>query len=440
MKKHFNYNRSYKLFREMQKYVQGGVSSGTRLWTDVCPTAVPCSIFVKKAYGSKITDVDGNEYIDYRLGFGPIILGHSFPAIHTAVHKADEKGLVYALDTEVELEVAKKICKVVPCAEKVRFANSGTESTMTAIRLARGYTKKEKILKFQGHYHGHHDYVLFSTQHCGFDVCKEPVSLGIPRVIEDLLFVEAWNDFAGVENTIKQHHREIAAVIFEPVMANATVIPPEPGFLQHLRELCDAYNIMMIFDEVKTGFRLGLGGAQKLFKVTPDLATFAKSLGNGYPIACVAGKSDIMSMIRKGGVFHGGTYAANPVSLTAANATLDYLMKKDVYGKIAVHGEKLMNGIEQAMRDHKIRGIVQGYPSLFHFVFTDKEKITTFKDLETADFTLFGNIHTPLLQEGVMIDQDPEEPMYLCYSHSNSDVKKTLAAFDRVFSTVSYQK
>jgi len=433
MKKPFHYTTSFKLFQEMQKYVQGGVSSGTRLWTDVCPTALPCSIFVKKALGSHLWDVDGNQYIDYRLGFGPVILGHSFPAVHQAVHRADTKGLIYALDSEVELEVAKKIHNVVPCADKVRFANSGTESTMTALRIARGYTKKEKVLKFHGHYHGHHDYLLFSTQHCGFNVCKEVASEGIPQAIQDLLYVEAWNDFEGVEKTVKQHHREIAALILEPVMANATVIPPEPGFLKHVRELCDQYNIVLIFDEVKTGFRLGLGGAQKLFKVTPDLATFAKSLGNGYPIACVAGKEDIMSVVRRGGVFHGGTYAANPVSLTAANATLDFLMKRDVYGRIALHGRKLMKGIEQMMHDHHLDGVVQGYPGLFHFIFTCKDKVTTFKDLEECDFGLFVKVHAPLLQEGVMIDQDPEEPMYLSYSHSGGDVTKTLDAFDRVF-------
>ena len=329
---------------------------------------------------------------------------------------------------------------MVPCAEKVRFANSGTESTMTAIRIARGSTKKEKIIKFQGHYHGHHDYLLFSTQHCRFDICKEPASLGIPKVIGDLLFVEKWNDFEGVEKTIKQHHREIAAIILEPVMANATVIPPEPGFLRHLRELCDKYNIVMIFDEVKTGFRLGLGGAQEMFHVTPDLATFAKSLGNGYPIACVAGKKEMMSMIRKGGVFHGGTYAANPVSLTAANATLDYLMKKDVYERIGLHGKRLMKGMEHVLQEQKIRGIGQGYPSMFNFIFTNKEKIITFNDLKSADFDLFEKIHTPLLREGVMIDEDPEEPMYLSYSHSNADVKETLEAFSAVCSRVNVRK
>jgi glutamate-1-semialdehyde 2,1-aminomutase len=431
--KKFVYARSHHLFKEIQKYVQGGVSSGTRLWTDVCPTDLPCSIFVKKAFGSRITDVDGNEYIDYRLGFGPVILGHSFPAIHKAVHKADEKGLVYALDNETEIAVAKKIHQAVPCAEKIRFTNSGTESTMTAIRVARGYTNKEKILKFHGHYHGHHDYLLFSTNHCSFEPCKEPASLGIPHALQDLVHVEEWNDFEGVENTLKQHHNEIAAMILEPVMANATVIPPAPGFLKHLRELCDRYDVLLIFDEVKTGFRLGMSGAQGLFKVIPDLATFAKSLGNGYPIACVAGKNDIMSMIRKGGVFHGGTYAANPVSLTAANATLDYLKHKDVHGKIDGYGRKMMKGVQQALDEHSLPGIVQGYPGIFSFIFTNKEKITSFNQLEKCNFELFAKIHTPLLKEGVMLDQDPEEPVYTCYSHNTKDLQQTLEGIHAVF-------
>ncbi len=432
----FKYNKSYKLFKEIKKYVQGGASSGTRLWKNICPTDLPCSIFVKKAFGSRIIDVDNNEYIDYRLGFGPVILGHSFPAIHKAVHTADEKGLVYALDNEMEIKVAKKIQSIVPCAERIRFTNSGTESTMTALRIARGYTKKEKVIKFEGHYHGHHDYLLFSTHHCSHGIYKEQSSIGIPTVIKNLIYVEEWNDFSGVEKTIKKHHKDIAAIIFEPVMANATVIPPEPGFLKHLRELCDKYNIVMIFDEVKTGFRLDIGGAQKLFKVTPDLATFAKSLGNGYPIACVAGKKEIMSVIRKGGVFHGGTYAANPVSLTAANATLDFMKRKNIHSYIFSYGKKLMRGIFEIFADYKIEGIVQGFPSMFQFMFTNKEKIKNYDELLYCDFKKFAKIHTPLLKNGVMLDEDPEEPMYICYSHNKKDLNETLNAFYNVLKLV----
>ena len=428
-----DFDKSFALYNKAQKFLPFGVSSNARLWRTVCPTYAPCSIFIDHARGSHIWDVDGNEYVDYRLGYGPVILGHAFPQVHAAVHKAALRGQVYALDNELEIVLAEMMCKMVPCAEMVRFANSGTEATMTALRIARGYTKKEKIVKFEGHYHGNHDYVLFSTDtpFQKLQAVPEPIpaSLGIPGVLNDLVYVERWNDFVGIESTLKAHHNEIAAVILEPIMGNAAVIPPAAGFLAHLRELCDRYGVLLIFDEVKTGFRIADGGAQQLFGVKPDIAAFSKSLGNGYPIAAIAGRRDVMGVVGPMKVVHGGTYSANPISLTAAITTLTLLKKHPVHEHIKSYGSRLMKGMGRTFSDSKIDCIVQGFPQMFQVLFTD-EPVTEYRDLERVDMGLFGRFQYELLRRGVMIDEDNEEPIFVCYSHGARELKHTLWALD----------
>ena len=380
-------------------------------------------------------DVDGHKYIDYRLGFGPVLLGHSHPAIRKAVHRAEKQGQVYALNNELEIAVAKQIISMAPCAEKVRFAMSGTEATMATLRVARGFTKKEKIVKFAGHYHGNHDYLLFSTEPPFGWPTSKPIasSLGIPSALQHLILVEEWNNFTSIEQTLRKHHHTIAAVICEPVMGNATVIPPLPGYLQHLRELCTRYDVLLIFDEVKTGFRLAAGGAQQYFNVKPDLAAFAKSLGNGYPIAAIAGRSDVMDIIGAKKVYHGGTYSSNPVSLTAAHATLNILRNGDVYATIGSYGSRLMSGIAKLFRDYQIPGLVQGFPGMFQFVFIDHD-VNTYDDLKDADMGQFARLHTHLLNHGVMLDEDNEEPIFVSASHSNTDLRQTLKALEHGFS------
>ena len=433
MKKINKFDKSMKLFEEASKYLPAGVSSNARVWKGaICPSYMPCSIFIKKAYGSHIWDVDGNEYIDYRLGYGPVILGHSFEYVRKAVHEAETKGTVYALDNELEITVAKKIKSLVKCADMIRYANSGTEATMTAIRLARWYTDKEKIIKFEGHYHGHHDYLLFNTFPPFDSVRRKPIpaSYGIPERIKDYIIIEDWNDFGSIERTVKKYHNEVAAIICEPVMGNAAVMPPEEGYLKHLRKLCDDYGIVLIFDEVKTGFRLSKGGAQGVYNIKPDLATFAKSLGNGYPIAALVGIQDIMEEIAPNKVLQGGTYSGNRISLTAANATLDFLNKKDVFRYLNKYGKKLMRGIQDLFEDHKINAIVQGFPEMFQFLFTKKDKIITYRDLKFCDMQLFAKLQFELLKRGVMIDEDNGEPMYTCYSHNEKDLQDTLGAIE----------
>lgn len=429
--------KSMELFSEALKVMPGGVSSNARLWqtAQFCPIYTPCTIFAKKAFGSHIWDVDNNKYIDYRLGFGPIILGHSYPPVTKALNAAEKRGTIYALDNELELEVAKTIIEMVPCAEMVRFSVTGTEATMHAIRAARAYTKKEVIVKFEGHYHGAHDYLLYSTSP-PYDTKIRPyaMSRGIPKAIEKLVMVETWNNFQAIESTVKKHHRKIAAIITEPMMGNASGIMPKPGYLKFLKELCDRYGIVLIFDEVKTGFRVSRGGAQELYNVTPHLATFAKSMSNGYPMSAIAGEEEIMRLFGPGhkGVTQGGTYASNPLSLTAAKATLNILKSRNVYSRLNNYGTKLMKGIKRILTDNDVMNVVQGHPTMFQYICTNnKSEIHNYRELKSNyGMDLYSKIQYWLLTQGVLLDEDSQECFYTCLSHSKEDLKATLKAFE----------
>lgn len=430
-----NLNESMKLYKESAKLFPAGVNSNARAWRTTCPTYMPCTLFIKKAIGSKIWDVDGNKYIDYRLAYGPIILGHSHPAVHKAVHAMDEKDVLDAFEHENAIEAAMRIKKCMPSVELMRFCNSGTEATMSAVRVARAYTKKNKILKFDGHYHGHHDYLLFSTHHrYGSEKAKYvkmvPASLGIPDYIKRLVIVEDWNNFYAIEKRIKKQHSEIAAVITEPIMGNAAAIMPRHGYLRHLKELCERYDILLIFDEVKTGFRVSLGGAQELFKVKPHLTTMAKAMGNGYPVAAFGGLRDVMEMIGPGKVMHGGTYSANPVSMAATNATLRVLAKKKTYSHIKWYGQKLMKGVHAVLEENKIPHLINGVPAMFQVVFTRRHHIHNYRELRYCDKPLSSRFQYELLKRGVMIDEDMEEPLYVSLAHSKQDLEHTINAYE----------
>ncbi len=426
-----------KLFSDALKIMPGGVSSNARLWQTAyfCPIYSPCTIFAKRAYGSHIWDVDDNKYIDYRLGFGPVILGHGYSAVRKAVNKKEREGTVYALDNELELDVAKMLKEFVPCAEMVRFSVTGTEATMHAIRAARAYTGKEIILKFEGHYHGGYDYMLYST-HPPYDTKKRPYqqSIGIPSSISKLVKVETWNNFESLENTVKKHHGKIAAIITEPIMGNAAAIMPKPGYLRFMRELCDRYDIVLIFDEVKTGFRVARGGAQELYGVKPDLATFAKSISNGYPMSAITGKREIMELFGPGPhkVTQGGTYASNPMSMAAAKATLSILRNRDVYDRLNGFGRELMKGIKNILEEHRVKAVVQGRPTMFQYIATNNRKaIHNYRELKSNYHAhLFGKIQYWLMTKGVLVDEDNQECFYTSLSHDRKDLKHTLDAFD----------
>ncbi len=419
-----------RLYEEAVRILPAGVSSNARLWRKACPVYAPCSIFIDRASGARIWDVDGNEYIDYRLGFGPVILGHSYPALRERMQQAERRGSVYALDNELEITVGKKISSMVPCAEMVRFSVTGTEATMHAIRLARAYTAREKIVKFEGHYHGAHDYVLFSTDPPIRELTQDPypASTGIPKLIHDLVFTLPWNDYNAVEKLLRSHPDEVATVITEPIMGNAGVIAPKPGYLKGLRQLCDEYGVLLIFDEVKTGFRVHEGGAQKLFGVTPDLATFAKSVSNGYPLSVIAGRAEIMEHIGPKKVVHGGTYASNPISLTAADVTLNELSKRNVIQHLHSFGKSLMKAISDTVTDAKIDAIVQGFPQMFQIFFTEQEEISNYRDWQHVDLDAFGRFQYELLLHGVMLDEDNGEPVFTSRSHGKRELNETTEA------------
>ncbi len=433
-------DRSMELYQEAKSVLPAGVSSNARVWRAVCPSYMPCSIFVSRANGSHLWDVDGNEYIDYRMGFGPVILGHSDPRVHERVHAVDENGLVYALSHELEIRVAKKIVEMVPCAEMVRFANSGTEATMAAIRVARAYTGRDKVVKFEGMYHGAHDYLLYSTDPPFEEVRGRPRSIpksaGIPKAIDRLCLVERWNNFDRVETLVKRQGDNIAAIITEPIMGNCAAVMPRDGYLKHLRQLCSDHGIILIFDEVKTGFRIAPGGAQEVFGVTPDLATFAKSMGNGYPVACFAGSTEIMNIIGPSKVVHGGTYSGNPVSLAAVDATLDILRQPTVYRKLESFGSRLIRGIHEVAEESKVDVLVNGVPEMFQILFTRQREVHEYRDLAKCDLNKYAALHVEMMNHGVMIDEDNMECFFTCEAHDDRDLEVTLAALHQALADV----
>lgn len=396
------------------------------------PKGAVDEIFIDRAKGSHIWDVDGNEYVDYKLGSGPVILGHGNPAVLKRVHEYDARGLSYALSNPMEIVLAKKIKSLVPCAEMIRYFVSGTEATMHAIRMARAYTKKDKVLKFEGHYHGAHDYVLFATEPESKGKARPaPDSQGIPDALKKLVMVSQWNDFDAVEKTVKSEpDNNIAAIITEPVMSNAGVIPPLQGYLDFLKELCDKNNIVLIFDEVKTGFRVSEGGAQQLFGVNPHIATFAKALGNGYPISAVAGLEEIMGEYGARDVIPQGTYARNPVSLAAADATLEEIKKGRVHPRIEKFGNALMKGIREILYDAKMDALVQGYPSMFQVFFTKRDRIYNNRDFLDCDMKSFTKLQQRILAKGILRDESSSEPFYTCAAHGKDDLEQTLQAFE----------
>ncbi|MBI2675161.1 MAG: aspartate aminotransferase family protein [Candidatus Aenigmarchaeota archaeon] len=436
MAQYKGFKKSLKMYKEAMKYLPAGVSSNARVWrSGICPPGLPCSLYVSRAKGAYLWDVDGNRYIDYRLGYGPVILGHDYEAVSKSVHSAEHLGTAYAAGHELEIRVAKKLCSIIPCAEMARFSSTGTEATMHALRIARAATKKDRIIKFEGHFHGLHDYLLWSTEppfglrKRGHNQIPHKQSLGIPDAIKNMVIVERWNNFEAIEKTVKENKDNTAAIITEPIMGNAAAIMPKEGYLKHLRELCDRHDMLLIFDEVKTGFRAALGGAQELFRVKPDIATFAKALGNGFPISAIVGKKEYMELVGPGMVAHGGTYSSNPVSLAAADTTIRELIKRRVHDHINSAGKRLMNGLDEALEDRSIPHLINGIPAMFQIAFTKKEEIREWRDLEHCELTLYPLLQTELMKRGVLTDADIEEPLFLSFSHGKREIEKTVAAY-----------
>jgi len=417
--------KSEELFEKAKRLIPGGVNSPVRAFQ-------PYPFFTERAKGSRIFDVDGKEYIDYCLGYGPLILGHAHPKIVEAVKTQLENGSLYGTPTEQEVELAELICKGVPSAEMVRLVSTGGEATMSAIRAARGYTGKKKIIKFEGCYHGAHDYVLVKAG-SGATTFGMPTSLGIPEETTRNTIVVPFNDAEKFEEAVKANKDDLAAVIVEPVIGNIGLVLPKEGFLETLRELTENYGIVLIFDEVITGFRLALGGAQEYYGVTPDLTTLGKVLGGGFPIAAFAGKEEIMKMIAPlGKVYQAGTYSGNPVSVTAGLATLNFLRDsgKEFYDKMESNCEAIVTPLKKTVSECNLKVQVNHLGSMFQLFFTDTQ-VYDYATVKKSDTIKFMTYHMKLLEKGIFIPPSQFETCFLSAAHSTDDLDKTTACFIR---------
>ena len=431
-----NLTQTRVLFEKAKQFIPYGVNSNFRYWGE------EDTLVVMRGEGSHIWDVDENQYIDYRLAFGPIILGHGYPPVVERVAEAIRDGTLFAWTTPSEIQVAERIVRLTG-VEKVRLSNTGTEATMHALRIARAYTGRERFIKFEGQYHGMYDYVLFSTASTPASALgsrRNPVNVqmssGIPEGIRRYVINLPFNDFERLEEAVEAHWHELAAIMVEPMLGNAAGIMPRPGWLEKVRELCDRHGIVLIFDEVKTGFRIARGGAQEYFGVKADLITYAKAMGNGFPIAAIAGKEEVMMVIEPGRVSHGGTYTGNAVGTAAAAATLEILETEPVFETLFQRGQMLMDGIHEILNRAGITHFVTGLPPMFSFILGVEEEPVDFRGYCTGDDPLYERLAMALLERGVMLDCDGREPWFLCYSHSEQDIADTLTAFEEAVKAV----
>jgi len=422
--------KSKTLFEKAKAVMPYGVNSNFRYWGD------DDTLIVTRGEGTYVWDADGKRYIDYRLGFGPIILGHGDPTVVKRVQEAIQEGTVFAWTTPYEIELCERItrmCKV----DKVRLTNTGTEATMHALRIARAHTAREKFIKFEGQYHGMADYFMFSTASANPGALgskRSPINVqatsGIPKGINQYVINLPFNDFERLEEAIAAQWGDIAAIFVEPILGNSASIMPKPGYLEKMRELCDKYGIVLVFDEVKTGFRIANGGAQEYFKIQADLVTYAKAMGNGFPIAAIAGKEDVMMTIEPGAMAHGGTYSGNVVGTVAGIATLEILENEPIIETINKRGEALMTGIGEILTEAGIPHVVTGVPSMFGMVLGIEQEPYDFRDYFKGDGELYENLALELIQRGVQPDGDAREPWFLCSALSEEDVNETLNVFN----------
>ena len=424
---------SQQLFNHAQEIIPGGVNSPVRAFNGVGGT--PC--FIKRAEGAYIYDADDNAYIDYVGSWGPMILGHNHPAILDAVIKTAQNGLSFGAPTALEITMAEKVKALVPSMEKLRMVSSGTEATMSAIRLARGYTGRDKILKFEGCYHGHADSLLVKAG-SGALTMGVPNSPGIPADFAKHTLTVSFNNLAEVEEIFAKYKDEIACIIVEPVAGNMNCIPPIDGFLQGLRKVCDQYNSVLIFDEVMTGFRVALGGAQAHYQVKPDLTTLGKVIGGGMPVGAFGGKIEIMDYIAPvGPVYQAGTLSGNPIAMAAGLAALSELSQGNKHQQLSNATEKLAMGFKAAAERNGISLSINYVGAMFGFFFTSKENsdttITSYEQATQCDGEMFKKFFHYMLEEGVYLAPSAFEASFLSTAHTDEIIDKTLAAADRCF-------
>jgi glutamate-1-semialdehyde 2,1-aminomutase len=425
--------KSNRQYRDAVSKLPLGVSSNFRFWGE------DKTIYIDHGKGCRLWDIDGNEYIDYRLGYGPAILGYADPRVDEAARAGMEIGGVFALSTEREYEVAKRISKMVPAAELVRFSNSGTEAVMAALRLARAFTGKDSHIVVEGGYHGVFDSVLFYADIEKWDPkAGDPDigcdSKGIPRILKKLAHFTPLNDANYLEDLLKRHHQEIGAFLIEPIMGNCCSIAATIEYVQAARELCDRYNVVMIVDEVKTGFRVARGGVQELMGFKADLCTFAKAVGNGYPISVVAGREDIMRQVGNG-VIHGGTYTCHSVALAAAEKTLEILDETDALESVASYGLAMQKGMGKVLDSHGIPHSFTGHPAMGGLFFHETAP-DNYRDWLHSDYTFYDTMAPELHELGILCEPDSREPWFISEAHSkDNSLTQTISAFAQAVET-----
>ena len=421
--------RSEELFQRAVKRIPGGVNSPVRAFgsVDEAPR------FIQGAVGSKIFDVDGNAYTDYIGSWGPMILGHNDERIKEAVIRASENGLSFGCATEREVEMAEFICQRIPHVEMIRMVNSGTEAVMSAIRTARGYTGKNKIIKFAGCYHGHTDAMLVSAG-SGVMTSGVPDSAGVPKGCTQDTMIAVYNDLDSVEKLMAESQDQVAAVIVEPVAANMGVVPPEDGFLQGLRDLCDKHKALLIFDEVITGFRLRFGGAAEYFGVTPDMVTYGKIIGAGMPVGAYGGRKEIMEMVAPSGpVYQAGTLSGNPIAMAAGLAQLKILWEdQDIYKRLFQKGEILFEGIRKIFAEKEIGYQVNSVASLGSIFFTETP-VVDYQSAKTSDTAAFSKYFEYMLEHGVHLAPSQFEAIFLYDAHTEEDIQQFLELLNNYF-------
>jgi glutamate-1-semialdehyde 2,1-aminomutase len=419
--------KSDQLFAKAKKILPGGVNSPVRFYE-------PYPFFATSGLGSKLTTADHQIYLDYCMGYGALILGHSYPSVIEAVRSQLDNGTLYCVPTEYEIKLAEMICQVVPCGEMTRLVNTGSEATMHAIRLARAFTKRKGVIKFEGGYHGAHDYVLVKA---GSGMASMPASEGVLEEASAYTKVVPYNMPAELERAIEKN-RDTACVIIEPVLANIGLVLPEKGFLNEVRKITEQNDIVLIFDEVITGFRLALGGASEFFGVMPDLATFAKALGNGLPLAAIAGRKEILDKLAPvGSVYQASTFAGNPVSVAAGIATLETLTKSKntIYPKIAKTCDNIVEGIKDVLTREQLNCAVNSIGSMFQIFFTS-ERVKDEASVKKANARLFRKLFDELIKQGVFIPPSQFETCFVSYAHTEDDVDKTIEAYGKAFREV----
>jgi glutamate-1-semialdehyde 2,1-aminomutase len=415
-------------FRRALRRLPLGVSSNFRYWGD------ERTLYVKRGQGARIWDLDGNEYIDYRLGYGPVILGHCHPDVDAAAREGQRVGTVFALSTERELVVAELIAEMVGAAELVRFSNSGTEAVMAALRLARGVTGRDGYVILEGSYHGLFDAVMWQADVEGLaDPSLEPEVLpfgkGVPGLIRELFWHVPYNDANRLEDVLRRHADRIAAVLIEPILGSCCGIPATPEFFRAVRELTRRHGVLMIVDEVKTGFRVARGGAQQLHGVEADICTLAKAMANGYPIAAVAGREELMRHFGRGGVTHGGTYTAGAMGLAAAEATLRILRDTDALARVEDYGRRMQQGMGRILAACGVPHSFAGHPSMGGLFFRDRPP-ANYRDWKRSDYSFYDALAELLIQNGVICEPDSREPWFISAAHDDACLARTLEVFE----------